>query len=136
MLLSIRRRLVAWIPAILWMALLFYLSSRSTLPSLPKPGWDVLLKKGGHFAAYGILAALYLRALTWDAPLTRGHWWLAWGLTALYAVSDEVHQSFVPGRNAAVTDWLIDVTGAAITLTLLRWRLARRSAPGESAAQS
>ncbi len=132
---GMRRRLTAWIPAFLWMALLFYLSSRSTLPSLPRPGWDTVFKKSGHFVAYGILALLYLYTLTRDAPLTPGRLWLAWGLAALYGISDEVHQSFVPGRNPAVTDCLINAAGAATALILARW-VARRCPPAESTAQS
>ena len=41
-------------------------------------------------------------------------------LAVLYAVSDEVHHGFVPGRNAAVADVLIDSVGAGVGLFLYR----------------
>ena len=47
-------------------------------------------------------------------------------LALLYAVLDEFHQWFVPGRTAAITDCLIDVSGAAAGQGLLAaWSRAR-----------
>ena len=44
---------------------------------------------------------------------------LAYGLTVIYAVSDEIHQAFVPGRSAQLSDVCIDACGAAIGLSLI-----------------
>lgn len=120
-----------WGPSVLWMGLIFLLSSRSTLPGPDDPFWNILLKKVGHFVVYGALAWLYARALHRGAPWTSKKVWLAWGMAVLYAVSDEVHQGFVPGRNPRVTDVLIDAAGAATLLLLAR--AVRESRRGESA---
>jgi VanZ family protein len=40
-------------------------------------------------------------------------------IAALYAVTDEIHQAFVPTRNASPVDVLIDAVGAAIAMLLL-----------------
>ena len=44
---------------------------------------------------------------------------------SLYAISDEVHQLFVPGRGAQVKDVFIDIAGAAVGIFLSLWRFIR-----------
>lgn len=110
------------------MALIFLASSvpKEVVPDLGI--WDLLLKKGAHVAAYALLAILWLRALVARCPtrgVTGATVWLALGISVLYAISDEVHQTFVPGRNGTSIDVLIDTGGAF--LGLWGWRLARRS---------
>ena len=88
--------------ALFYMAAIFALSS---LPGsevgIPAP-WDKL----AHFTEYALLGFLLGRG-TGNVPL-------AFALAALYGVSDEVHQAFVPGREASVFDWLADAAGALI----------------------
>ncbi len=102
-------------PLVLWAAIIFALSS---IPSLGTGlgTWDLVLRKLAHMAEYAILGALLVRALGRPA--------LALALGALYAVSDEVHQSFVRGRHGAWYDVLIDTVGVAVGV--LAWRQARR----------
>jgi VanZ family protein len=107
--------ILRWLPAIAWMALIFFLSSRSDLPHAPEHWLDVLWKKGAHLCAYAILAILYERALA----LPRRGKLAALGLTVLYAISDEFHQSFTPGRTPLATDVLIDTAGAFVALYVL-----------------
>lgn len=82
--------------------------------------WDRVVKKSGHAIGYGLLALAYWRALKWG----ENKWGLALFLALLYAVSDEVHQAFVPGRHASVIDaLLVDGGGASLALLLARhWR--------------
>lgn len=116
--------LLRWLPVLLWMALIFAFSAQPTLPHLPGPLFDVLLKKGAHFAVYAVLAALCWRAL---AP-RRGAWGWAWLLVVLYACTDEWHQSFVPRRHPAATDVLIDAAGAATALCIMYLTQRRKGA--------
>jgi VanZ family protein len=81
-----------------------------------------LIKKAGHVFIFGVLAALYLYALKGRKSLleARGVFsLLSLFLTLLYAVSDEYHQSFTPGRHSSAQDVLIDVCGALSALVLL-----------------
>jgi VanZ family protein len=115
-------RLARWLAVAGWMALIFFLSSQSRLPSPEDPLVDLLFKKTAHFTAYAILALLIWRAL----PPGRWVWAVAWLVTVLYAGSDEWHQSFVPGRHPSPWDVLIDASGALAGLLVL-WRVRRRS---------
>ncbi len=80
------------------------------------------MKKSGHAIGYGLLALAYWRALEWRS----NKWGLALILALLYAISDEAHQAFVPGRHASVTDaLLVDGGGAFLALLLARHRRER-----------
>ena len=93
------------------MAVIFALSAQPDLNS-GLGGWDTLLRKLAHMAEYGLLFLLWLRALQ------RPGW--AAAITLAYAVSDEVHQSFVEGRVGSPVDVLIDAAGVAIAFAV--WR--------------
>jgi VanZ family protein len=125
---AIRDPLLPWIPPILWMALLFYLSS---LPKLPGPEEILtiqIIRKTGHAGVYAVLGALNHWALrrTTSNGIRHGLW--AWVLTVCYAITDELHQGFVPGRNATLKDIVIDALGAALAVYFLS-RQTRASDP-------
>jgi VanZ family protein len=82
--------------------------------------WDFLIKKGAHMVGYAGLAVA--------AYIATGRYWLAWVIAVLYAMTDEYHQLFVPGRNGTAVDVVIDGVGAAIGLCVLWW-LRRRIQP-------
>ncbi|HSB02299.1 MAG TPA: VanZ family protein [Anaerolineales bacterium] len=105
-----------WGPAVLMMAVIFIFSSRSSA-DLPDFGtWDYFVKKGAHMLGYGLLALAYWRGLDFE----RSKRWVAWGLAICYAITDEIHQSFVPGRHPSLVDvFLFDNLGAILALILL-----------------
>lgn len=106
-----------WGPAVLIMALIFLFSSipSSGLPSFGN--YDLLAKKGGHFLGYALLALAYRHGIGAERPGARR---LAWLFTVLYAVTDEIHQAFVPGRGPWAGDVGIDGLGAALSLVFTR----------------
>jgi VanZ family protein len=111
-----------WGPVVAYAAIIFTLSSISQLPSLP----EVVSDKGVHGGLYAGFALVILRALA------RGRWervrfltaFLAVVLAVLYGVSDEVHQSFVPGRTADAADVAADASGATLAAGVA-WLIAR-----------
>lgn len=126
---SLRNLVWYWLPVFGWMGLIFFISSRSNLPGLPEPWFDVVFKKATHLGAYAILAFWWWRALTrgrhasWPALLG------SLVATLAYAVTDEYHQTFVPGRHGWAVDVMIDSAGALLMLLVLRWRLRSVVAP-------
>jgi len=87
-----------------------------------------LVRKAGHLTEYAILAMLAARAFRNSShQFIRRHWFkLSLLLAAVYALTDEFHQSFVPSRTASVHDSLIDSAGALIALTLIWFTSKRR----------
>ncbi len=99
--------------ALLWMTIIFWFSSQPKLFYLPENWMDVIFKKSAHAFAYGVLWTLW-----WLATGRRA--WLALAITVGYAISDEWHQTFVPGRHGQWFDVGVDTTGALIALGLAR----------------
>jgi VanZ family protein len=116
--------------AVLWAGVLFYASSQpNPFPLLPRGLFthDKLL----HAGAYAVLGALACGALVWR----RLRWVRALVLASLvataYGVTDEWHQSYVPGRDADPHDLLADAAGALVGAlaagVILRGRVTRAS---------
>ena len=103
------------------MALIFYLSAQESVgPELP--AWTRVV---AHFIEYALLAALWSWAL---APwLGRRALVVAAAISLLYAITDEDHQSFVPGRDSDPLDVLVDALGISTGLLAVRAVLARRA---------
>ena len=106
-----------WLPVLAWAGLIFAFSS---VPDLGTGlgGWDLLLRKLAHAAEFGVLGALLLRAVDRAG--------VAFALGVLYAVSDELHQAFVPGRMGSPLDVAIDTVGVACGVLLLQRAIRTR----------
>lgn len=120
------RWLRGWAPVLAWAALIFFVSSRPTLPVPLGGGTD----KIAHFGAYSVLG------------IALGHARVATGISLpvaavagiVYGLVDELHQSTVPGRAAEVGDWVADSLG--VIAGLLAHHLWRRARSGRSASGS
>jgi VanZ family protein len=113
--------------AVAWAGFIFWESSQANpFPFLPNEIFthDKLL----HMAAYALLAAFAVAALPRArlGALGRGVA-LAAVLAAGYGVTDEWHQSFVPGRDADPWDWAADAVGAAGGAAAMALFLRRRN---------
>jgi VanZ family protein len=129
-----------WLPVLIWMAVIFTASSdthsyehssrivepllRWLFPHMPEPQIHTIhgvLRKCAHFAEYIVFAPLLWRAFRQPEKNHPCPWsWREARLTllvvALYAASDEFHQSFVPTRTPRVHDVMIDTLGGAAGL--------------------
>lgn len=127
----------SWILVILWMALIFYLSQKPATESNELSIWitekivetvekvasnvdiDIrsfnhVVRKNAHFFSYlilGILVANGLRSCNINGYRS---FLVALLICILYAVSDEIHQLYVPGRSGQVKDVIIDSAGALV----------------------
>jgi VanZ family protein len=110
------------------MGLIFYLSAQPSVgPELP-----AFTRVIAHFAEYFVLTCLWIWAL---APaLGRRAIPAAAAISFAYAVSDEIHQSFVEGRDADPVDVIIDAAGiaAACWLAQARGRASTRATQSHS----
>ncbi|MCC6259595.1 MAG: VanZ family protein [Anaerolineales bacterium] len=108
-----------WLPAILMMTVIFLFSSRSSTELPNFLSWDYVVKKASHAIGYGLLALSFFYALGFQVK----YLWLAWLLAILYSATDELHQSFVPGRHSSISDVLIfDNIGAIAALWIYKLR--------------
>jgi VanZ family protein len=108
------------------MAVIFA-ASHTPSAQIPDTGpWDLLVKKGGHLFSYALLAWLWSRALQ-PALAPPRLYWAVFAIAALYAVSDEYHQTSIPGRNGTPVDVLIDAAGALLAILLWQWWQRRRA---------
>lgn len=101
------------LPPLLWMALIYYLSSFNRLQA-SEVGWqDFILRKGAHFFEYAILFVLIYRAFNYTTRVsTIDKLFFALFMTVLYALTDEYHQTWVLGRTGKLFDVLVDSLGA------------------------
>ena len=129
-----------WLPLLIWMVLIFIGStdvlsaehtSRFLVPFLhwldPQISWvainsiQVVVRKLGHLTEYAILATLIWRALR-SAENWKRSTLILFTVSligcAIFAASDEFHQSFVPSRTSSVNDVMIDIFGAGIALAI------------------
>jgi VanZ family protein len=119
------RRADLWLPPLVLMGVIFFLSAQPSLDS-GLGALDLVGRKLIHVAAFGLLCYLWWRALRTGMDPGRAAL-VAFLVSSLYAVSDEYHQSHVEGRHGTPVDWVIDSAGAA--LVALRLRIgARREA--------
>ena len=110
------RAVSVWLLVVLWACVIFGLSS---IPSLGTDlgTWDLVLRKLAHATEYAVLGLLLLRATGREGVAALGG--------VAYAITDEIHQHFVPGRHGAVYDVAIDAVGILIGVYVLP-RVARR----------
>jgi len=138
-----------WLPVLIWLCLIFIGStdlmsteqtSRIIRPLLRwlKPDISMetiaqvqfIVRKCAHLTEYAILALLLWRALRRGTSLkarTSILFIVVWLACAVFAASDEFHQSFVPSRTATLGDVLIDIWGALVGLAICWAFAARRS---------
>ncbi len=84
-----------------------------------------VVRKSAHFTEFLILGVILF--LTVRDLRKRASFWIPWTIGAAYAVSDELHQHFVPGRSCELRDVLIDACGVAAGVAIV-WVWRRRKA--------
>ena len=142
-----------WLPLLLWMAVIFsasadvkstehtsrflepflrWLNPSISAEAIEKVRWFV--RKGAHLGEFGLMGWLAWRALWKPTRNDQRPWsWkiagAALALVFLYAVTDEVHQRFVPNRTGSAKDVCLDTVGGALGLAATwwcyRWRTRR-----------
>jgi VanZ family protein len=137
-----------WLPLILWMCFIFWMStdtfsSQNTFPwvemllrflVLKIPSQEmvfihVLIRKAAHVTEYFVLGLLLFRTFRGDSVSSWNWRWsfLALVIVVLWAAGDEFHQSFVPTRTASFMDVAIDTAGGILAqLVAFLWHRGRK----------
>jgi len=133
-----------WLPVLLVGTFIFLLSSSSDPDGLLPEAvyqwiyrthvWNIRLTKIlgplAHLSSFGLLAFFLTRALAPRQQNTRNICGLAFLLTCLYALSDEFHQLFVPGRAFELLDLFLDCLGGFTGIFI--WHLTHRTESGKA----
>ena len=130
-----QRKLLILLAVVFWMAIIFKLSAQPgeqsnllstkvttlivSLAKLFSPDVNVLslnylVRKGAHFAAYLVLGIIVLFAMRRIDLMGKQGVVFTLLLCISYAITDELHQAFVPGRTPKMLDVLIDSSGASL----------------------
>ena len=142
-----RRRLMRYIPLLLWMALISFASTNSfsasntsrfirplliwLFPQISEERIAVfhfLVRKVSHFSEYAILGFLAARTFSSSSQRLLRNYWLQTTLILIvsYALLDEFHQSFVSSRTASIYDSLIDISGGVFALLWFAYFKSRK----------
>jgi VanZ family protein len=113
------------------MAIIFFFSSRQKVEVSPDNTINFIFFKTLHVLEYACLYVLNFRAVKYSRPKEKPVLWfiMAFCLTALYAESDEIHQTFTPTRDGRFRDVIIDAAGAGIswiTIHLLLQKMPKK----------
>ena len=110
-----------WLAVALWMGVIFALSAIPSLASPFESFYDFIARKLAHMAEYGVLTVLLFNALRIHTRRNARALLIATMVAVLYALSDEWHQTFVPGREGSLRDVTIDALGVVgMSLWLIR----------------
>lgn len=100
------------------MGVIYYFSSRSTTGVVTEPLSRFVFFKTLHILEYALLSFLLFYGLL--------HFKITLSVAYLYALSDEIHQTFVPGRTGRLRDTLFDLLGIIIGLLLIKYLRNRK----------
>ena len=135
------KKVVPWLLVALWMMVIFYFSHQPATQSshlssgitqmlmdilkkvMPNVAFDVegfhyLVRKNAHFFVYLVLGLLVVNGLRSSGIKGYKKIGISIAICVLYAISDEVHQLFVPGRAGQIKDVLIDSSGAIVGILI------------------
>lgn len=126
------RKRIILILLILWMIFIFVMSSFNANESSNQSGiivnfissifnisdtklLSLIIRKGAHFTEYFILGILSINyVIKYKKNIIYSYL-----MCILYAISDEIHQLFVPGRSCQILDVIIDCLGSIIGIILI-----------------
>ena len=110
-----RKKLELWLPVLVWAGVIFGFSSLAINGEAQFSWWDFVVKKTAHVIEYFVLYWLLFRAWS-DKNSKVNRKVFVWSMVVaiLYALSDEWHQTFVPGREGTLRDVGFDTIGVLL----------------------
>lgn len=109
-----KHKTLAFILTLLIAIEVFYISSLSVVPSPENiPAIPIIY----HFTVFFLFSFFLLATIKGDKKLKTSNISVSFIISSLYAISDEIHQSFVPLRTSSVGDVIVDVFGILTSIT-------------------
>lgn len=112
-----------WAICLAWMGVIYYFSDVPNSFHVTEHYLGVMnyfCRKWAHMGEYAVLMILTFRALR---ALSNSSSWVTYatalGVTVMYALLDEHHQSYVVGRSSSIGDVAVDSAGALLALGIL-----------------
>lgn len=103
-----------FLPPLVVMAIIYWWSAKQVLPGATAGlvWWDFVIKKTAHMVEYALLFFCWQRAINWRRPLHKISYTSSFIIVFCYALTDEIHQSFTPGRHPLFRDTGFDLLGS------------------------
>jgi VanZ family protein len=114
----VTKKIIKFLPSIIWMAVIFYFSSRQTTGIGGDSYWlRFFILKSFHLIEYAILFLCLFFAFRKTRP--------SFLIAYLYSFTDELHQYFVPGRTSRIRDTFFDLAGIIIGFLIIKFLLKK-----------
>lgn len=115
---TLRNYLLAYSLPAIWAGVIFFLSNQEVLPGFTVSLYDFIFKKTAHMFVYAVLYILLFRAYqkTNYGKFSKRNYFFPILISFIYALTDEFHQSLIPGRHPTFRDAGYDMLGVATVL--------------------
>jgi len=113
------RMLVLWLPVVIWAVVIFLFSSYPTSRASEIHWKDFIVKKTAHVVEYAIFCSLIFRAMKGSGMSSKKAAIYALGISILYGLTDEYHQSLTPGRDPRIRDVGFDTIGSVLSMYII-----------------
>ncbi len=122
---KLKSLLIYYLPVVVWAIIIFSFSAKS-VPAVSVVHWqDFIIKKTIHMVEYGILTLLLFRALKNSGNNKKNALIYSFLIAIVYGATDELHQSFTPGREPRIRDVFFDGTGSVLMVYFISNILAK-----------
>ncbi|MDZ7586607.1 MAG: VanZ family protein [Patescibacteria group bacterium] len=116
-----KEKIKLWLPVIIWAGIIFLFSNQTINKPAPFSWPDFVVKKTAHVTEYAIFYWLLFRAISQKNKLVgKKSFIFSLIIVILFALSDEWHQTFIPGREGTLRDVGFDTIGGLLSLTQIK----------------
>lgn len=122
------KKIAYWLPPLIWMGVIFYFSSYPKVSVTENTFYAFIIFKTLHMIEYGILYFLLFRAFySYDEKKLPLKYKVIFTFLAaiIYALSDEIHQTFIPTREGRLRDVFIDTAGMLLMYIYIKSNLGK-----------
>lgn len=110
-----------WLPPLLWMGVIFYMSSQKSIATGGNLAADFITFKTLHVVEYAFLFLLLYRAINSISYMNSALYSVfSFSVAMLYSITDELHQLTIPSRSGRFMDVLFDLTGMIIMYGIIK----------------